>query len=79
VYTHPDLEFVKTIPVGREPNWITFGPDSRFAYVGCRGSNEVSVIDLHSLAEIKRVATGGEGSARLKVVDVPERDATAGE
>jgi DNA-binding beta-propeller fold protein YncE len=77
VYTHPDLKLVKVIPVGRDPNWISFSPDGKYAYVGCRGTNEVSVISVADLREVKRVATGGKGSARLKVVDVPERTVAA--
>lgn len=73
VYTHPDLKLVATIDVAEGPNWITFSPDGRFAYVGCRSSNEVSVIAVDTLREVKRVKTGGKGSARVKVVDVPDR------
>ena len=73
VYTHPKLELIKTIPVGEDPNWITFSPDGKFAYVGSRKSNTVSVISVAQLTEIKRVKTGGEGSARVRIVDVPER------
>jgi YVTN family beta-propeller protein len=72
VYSHPDLKLLKIIPVGADANWITFSPDGRFAYVGCRGSNEVSVISVGELKEIKRVKTGGEGSARVRIIDVPE-------
>lgn len=72
VYTHPDLKLVKVIPTAKDPNWITFSPDGKFAYIGCRGSNEVSIISMADLSE-RRVKTEGEGSARLKVVDVPNR------
>jgi len=72
VYSHPDLKLLKTIPVGADANWITFSPDGRFAYVGCRGSNEVSVISVAELKEIKRIKTGGRGSARVRIIDVPE-------
>lgn len=72
VYTHPDLKLVKVIPVGKDPNWIVFSPDGKYAYVGCRGSNEVSIISTADFSE-RRVATGGKGSARLRVIDVPSR------
>jgi DNA-binding beta-propeller fold protein YncE len=72
VYTHPDLQLQKVIDVGSEPNWITFDPSSRYAYIGCRGDNVVSVIDLESLEEVARVPTGGLGTARLIVVEVPD-------
>lgn len=75
VYTHPDLRFVKTIPVGDDPNWVGFSPDSKYAYVGCRGSDEVSIISMEEMKEVKRLKTGGKGAARLRVVDVPKRAA----
>jgi DNA-binding beta-propeller fold protein YncE len=73
VYTQPELKLVKVIPVGTDPNWIAFSPDGKFAYVGCRGSNEVSVISVSDLREITRIRTGGKGSARVRIVDVPRR------
>ena len=78
VYTHPDLKLVGSIPVADDPNWIVFSADGKFAYVGCRGSNEVSVISVAELREVKRVKTGGQGSARVKIVDVPVRTASSG-
>lgn len=71
VYSQPELKLLKVIPVGEDPNWITFSPDGRFAYVGCRKSNEVSVISVADLREIKRIKTGGKGSARVRIIDVP--------
>ena len=75
VYTHPELELVKVIEVGEDPNWIVFSPDSKYAYIGCRGSHEVSVISVEEMREVKRVKTGGRGAARMRVVDVPFRRA----
>lgn len=66
VYSHPELELVKTIPVGSEPNWIVFSPDGHFAYISNRASNDLSVIDLKTLEEVKRIAVG----------DYPQRMAT---
>lgn len=58
VFSHPQLEVVKIIPVGDEPNWIIFSDDSKYAYISNRKSNELSVVDMHSLQEIKRIPVG---------------------
>ncbi|MEE9141723.1 MAG: beta-propeller fold lactonase family protein [Gammaproteobacteria bacterium] len=71
VYTHPDLEVVKTIATGAEPNWIIYTPDSRFAYVTARASDEISVIDMQKLEEIARIPSTGDYPQRMRVVDVP--------
>jgi len=71
VYTHPGLELIKTIPTGKEPNWIVFTPDSRFAYVTARVSDEISVIDMQKLEEVARIPSSGEYPQRMRVVDVP--------
>lgn len=75
IYSHPELELRKTIEVGHDPNWIVFSPDGRFAYVSNRGANNVSVISLESLSEVKRVDTQGKAPARMRVIDVPKRKA----
>ena len=73
VFTPPELKHIATIPVGDDPNWVVFSQDSKYAYISDRGSGEVSVISMDELREIKRLDTGGEGSARMRVVDVPKR------
>jgi DNA-binding beta-propeller fold protein YncE len=75
IYSHPDLKHLKTIPVGDDPNWVVFSPDSKYAYISNRGSGEVSVISMDEMREIKRVDTQGEGSARMSIIDVPVRKA----
>lgn len=71
VYTHPNLDFVKTIPVGTDPNSIAFSGDGRFAYVSNRRSDDVSVIDVEKLEEVNRIPLG-KYPQRMVVVDVPE-------
>jgi YVTN family beta-propeller protein len=58
VYALPGLELVGTIPVGREPNWVVFSKDGRFAYVSNRRDNTVSVISVAEAKEVTRIATG---------------------
>jgi YVTN family beta-propeller protein len=73
VYSVPDLQLQATIPVGRDPNWIVFSSDGRFAYVTNRGSNDVSVISIAELKEVKRVKVGTYPQ-RLQVLNVSGRE-----
>ena len=63
IYSVPDLKLLGTVPVGKEPNWVAFSRDGKYAYVSNRRDNTLSVI---SLAERKEVA-------RLKVGEFPQR------
>jgi YVTN family beta-propeller protein len=66
IYSMPNLELLGTVRVGREPNWIVFSRDSKFAYVSNRRDNTLSVI---ALAQRKEVA-------RLEVGEFPQRMTT---
>lgn len=70
VYTIPDHKLVTTIPVGDNPNWMSFSADGRLLYVSNRGDNNVSVISVADLKEITRVPVG-EGPQRILTVRVP--------
>jgi YVTN family beta-propeller protein len=72
VYMLPELELAATIPVGTDPNWIEFDEAGRFAYVSNRGSNDLSVIDVEKLEEIKRLPLG-QYPQRLEVARIPVR------
>ena len=58
IYSLPDLELLGTVPVGREPNWVVFSKDGRFAYVSNRRDNTVSVISVAEGKEVTRIGTG---------------------
>ena len=58
IYSLPDLHLVATVPVGRDPNWVTLTPDGRRVFISNRGSDDVSVIDLASHKEVGRVKVG---------------------
>lgn len=58
IYALPSLRLVATVPVGRDPNWVTLSPDGRRIFVSNRGSDDVSVIDLASHRELARVKVG---------------------
>jgi len=72
VYTHPELKLIKTIPVGKDPNYVIFSKDGRYAYVTNRQSNDLSIIDVGKLEEVKRINLG-RYPQRMVVVNVPER------
>jgi YVTN family beta-propeller protein len=71
VYSHPDLKLIKTIPVGTDPNYVVFSKDGRYAYVSNRSSNDLSIIDVGELKEIKRMKLGSYPQ-RMAIADVPD-------
>jgi YVTN family beta-propeller protein len=72
VYSIPDHKLMTTIPVGDNPNWMSFSADGKLLYVSNRGDNNVSVIAVGALKEITRVPVG-EGPQRILTVKVPSR------
>ncbi len=58
IYALPGLRLAATVPVGRDPNWVTLSPDGRRVFISNRGSDDVSVIDLATRKEIARVKVG---------------------
>lgn len=70
IFRHPGLDHIKSIPVGKDPNAIATSGDGRFAYVSCRGSDELSILDLQKLEEVKRLRLGKKPQ-RMVVIDVP--------
>jgi YVTN family beta-propeller protein len=77
-FSEPDHKLLATVPVGKAPNWMTFGTDGRTLYVSNPGSNDVSVIDSGALREVARVPVG-LAPKRLLVVDVPKGMGSADE
>lgn len=65
-YSLPDLQYLGGVEVGSHPDWVTFTPDSRFAYVANGHSNDVSVVDIAAMTEV----------ARLPVGEAPKRNIT---
>ena len=66
-YSMPDLKLVASVPVGEDPDWLTFTPDSKSVYVACAGSNFVTVVDVKSAKVVTRIPVGY----------VPKRNITA--
>jgi YVTN family beta-propeller protein len=70
VYSLPDLELLAGLPTGTDPDWITFTPDSKFAYVANAVSNSVSVFDVEALREVTQIPVG-EAPKRNGVIVLP--------
>jgi YVTN family beta-propeller protein len=73
VYTHPELKLIKTIPVSKDHNYVIFSKDGKYAYVANRQSNDLSIIDVGKLEEVKRLKLG-RYPQRMVVVNVPARN-----
>jgi YVTN family beta-propeller protein len=58
VFSLPQLQLLKTIPVGRGPDWLTFTPDGARCYVSNAGGNSVSSIDALELKELVKIPVG---------------------
>jgi len=66
-YSMSDLKLKGVVPVGHDPDWLTFSPDGRSVYVACAGSDYVSVVDTRTMKETRRIPVG----------QVPKRNITA--
>jgi YVTN family beta-propeller protein len=66
-YSLPDLKLLGGVPVGHDPDWLTFTPDGTRLYVANAGSNSVSVLDTAAIKELRRIPVG----------HVPKRNITA--
>lgn len=70
VYSLPDLTLLGGVPTGTDPDWVTFTPDSKFAYVANAVSNTVSVIDMETLEEVTQIPVG-ESPKRNGIIRLP--------
>jgi YVTN family beta-propeller protein len=66
-YALPDLEYLGGVAVGSHPDWITFTPDSRYAYVANAYSDDVSVIDIAARTEAARIPVGSAPKRNITV------------
>jgi YVTN family beta-propeller protein len=58
VFSMPDLKMMRTIPIGRGPDWMVFTPDGKECFISNAGSNSVSAIDTASYKELARIPVG---------------------
>lgn len=68
VYSMPDLKLLGGVVVGSQPEWITFTPDSKFAYVANTGSHDVSVVDVKLMKEVTRIPVGWSPKRNITAV-----------
>jgi YVTN family beta-propeller protein len=67
---YPELKLLASIPVGTDPDWLTFTPDGRFAYVANAAENSVTAIDMHTYQPVATIPVG-EGPKRNTVITLP--------
>ncbi len=48
IYSMPDLAYASHVKVGEEPSYVIVTKDSKTAYVSCRKSNDLYVIDIET-------------------------------
>lgn len=60
VYIHslPDLKEVGRVFVGQHPEWITFTPDGKRAYIGAAGDNVTYAVDAVQMKTIAKIGVG---------------------
>jgi YVTN family beta-propeller protein len=69
VYSLPDIKLIGSVRTGTDPDWITFTPDSKRAYVANAVTNTVSVIDMVTLTEITQIPVG-KGPKRNGIIEL---------
>ena len=57
-YSLPDLKLLGDVEIGKEPDWVTFTPDSKLAYISSSGNNTVSAVDITARKEVARITVG---------------------
>jgi YVTN family beta-propeller protein len=81
VYSLPDLKLMgrahlPTItppghtPISGAPNWVTFTPDGKTAYVANGADRSVSAVDVKTLKAVARIPTG-EMPGRMGMLTLP--------
>jgi len=60
VYIHslPDLQEIGRVFVGQHPEWITFTPDGKRAYIGAAGDNVTYAVDAIKMETIAKIPVG---------------------
>jgi YVTN family beta-propeller protein len=66
VYSLTDLKEIGRVFVGQLPEWFTFTPDGKFAYIAAAGDNSVTVVDVQTRKVVAHIPVG----------QVPKRNGT---
>jgi YVTN family beta-propeller protein len=67
VYSLPDLKPLGSVFVGQHPEWVTFTPDGKTAYIGAAGDNATVAVDVATMKVVANIPVG----------QVPKRVGTA--
>ena len=67
-YSLPDLKLIGEVKAGDHPDWITFSPDGKLAYVANGGSDDVTVIDIAAVKAVTAIAVGKAPKRNTTVV-----------
>jgi YVTN family beta-propeller protein len=81
VYSLPDLKLLGHValhnlivpgkkPMGGEPHWVTFTPDSKIIYISSPGLSLLTAIDVKTMKIVAEIPVG-EGSRRIDTVVLP--------
>jgi YVTN family beta-propeller protein len=58
VYSLADLKEIGRVFVGQHPEWFTFTPDGKFAYIAAAGDNSVTVVDVQAIKVVAHIPVG---------------------
>jgi YVTN family beta-propeller protein len=67
IYDHPSLQWRATIAVGQQPSYVCVSKTRPLAYVSCRASNALYVIDLDTLSVARTIENTGAFPQRIAV------------
>lgn len=57
-YSLPDLKLLGSVDLAGRPDWVTFTPDSKFAYISTENRDVVVVVDVAARKEVTKVKVG---------------------
>ncbi len=70
-YSLPDLKLLGAVDVGGRPDWLTFTPDSKYAYVSTENTDSVVVLDVAGIKEATRIKVGSRPKRNITVTVGP--------
>lgn len=73
---YPELKLMASVRVGTDPDWVTFTPDGKFAYIANAVSNTVTAIDTNTFEAVATIPVG-EAPKRNTWVLLPNPSANA--
>lgn len=57
-YSLPDYKFLKMVPVGSHPEWMTIPPGGTTLYVAIAGNDATVAVDLKTMKVVKKIPVG---------------------